>query len=117
MLTEEQEQTLVFQWAKMSEGKFPELSHMYHIPNGGLRSKSEAVRFKRAGTKRGVPDICLPAPRGIYHGLYIEMKREKTGRLSKEQCEWLLYLNEEGYKAVCCYGADEAIKTIIEYLS
>lgn len=117
MLTEEQEQIVVFQWAAMSEGRFPMLKMMHHCPNGGGRSITEAVRFKAAGVKKGVPDIFLPWASGVYHGLFIELKREKGGRLSREQADWLLALNEAGYKAVCCHGADEAIKTITEYLS
>ena len=114
--TEEQEQAVVFQWAEIMENRYPELKLLYHVPNGGLRSKSEAVRFKRVGVKSGVPDICLPVARKGYHGLYIEMKRQKGGTLSKPQREWLDDLFAQGYLAVRCDGADEAISTLERYL-
>ena len=58
--TEEQEQAYIFQWAEIMAFKVPELELLHHIPNGGMRSKAEAVRFKRTGVKAGVPDLCLP---------------------------------------------------------
>lgn len=116
MLTEEQEQIAIFKWRDLMLGQYPQLALMCHIPNGGLRSKTEAVRLKRAGIKRGIPDICLFWPSGIYHGLLIELKRIDGGVLSKAQAECLLALNEAGYKAVCCNGAEEAIKVITDYL-
>ena len=35
--TEAQEQTALFQWAKMQSGKYPELALLHAIPNGGSR--------------------------------------------------------------------------------
>lgn len=114
--TEEQEQAAVFQWAALMVRQAPELRLLFHIPNGGLRSKTEAVRFKRTGVKKGVPDLCLPVARKGYHGLYIEMKREKGGKLSEEQKAWLDELFAQGYLAVRCDGADEAIGILSDYL-
>lgn len=114
--TEEQEQIVVFQWAELMANRYPELNLIMHIPNGGLRSKPEAVRFKRAGVKKGVPDIFLPVPKKGYHGLWIEMKRQKGGRLSPEQKAWIDNLNAQGYLAARCDGADDAIRVIKEYI-
>ncbi len=80
---------------------------LYHIPNGGKRSKAEAGRFKAMGVKPGVPDIHLPVPRGPYHSLYIELKAPK-GRVSENQADWLADLNRYGNKAVVCYGWEQA---------
>ncbi len=113
--TEEQEQILVFAWARMQEGAWPELRLLHHIPNGGKRTKAEAARFKNAGVKAGVPDICLPVARHGYHGLYVEMKAQK-GRVSEHQESWLNALQAQGYQAVVCFGADAAIQTIKDYL-
>ena len=115
MLTEAQEQQKVFDWARISEGRFPELKFMFHIPNGGSRNKAEAANLRRQGVKPGVPDIFLPAPRGSYHGLWIEMKVGKN-KPTAYQNTYIDYLNGSGYRAVVCYGADEAIIVITEYL-
>lgn len=88
---------------------------MFHIPNGGLRSKTEAKRFKAAGVKAGIPDVFLPVSANQYHGLFIEMKSEK-GKTTKEQEAWLSELSKEGYKTAVCHGWIEAAKEIIKYL-
>lgn len=114
--TEEQEQAYVIQWRDLMVNQVPELSLLFHIGNGGLRSKSEAVRFKRLGVKPGVSDLMLPVARHGYHGLWIEMKRQHDGKLSKPQKEWLDDMRKQGYKAERANGADEAIEIIKEYM-
>lgn len=114
--TEEQEQAYVIQWRDLMVNQVPELSLLVHIPNGGLRSKPEAVRFKRLGVKPGVSDLMLPVARNGYHGLWIEMKRQHDGKLSKPQKEWLDDMRKQGYKAERANGADEAIAILQEYL-
>lgn len=113
--TEEEEQTVVMHWAAMAAGRWPELRLLFHIPNGGKRSKSEAVRFRAAGVRSGVPDLFLSCSRGGYHGLWIEMKAV-GGRVSQEQERWRKDLMEQGYMCVVCYGADAAIATIEKYM-
>jgi hypothetical protein len=86
------------------------------VPNGGSRGPAEAGRFKAMGVKAGVPDVFLDVPRGGFHGLRIEMKRRKGGRVSDDQADWLDYYNANGYRAVVCYGWDEARMEIEDYL-
>ena len=96
-------------------GRFPELSLMHHIPNGGKRSKSEAARFKAMGVKPGVSDIFLPVARGGYHGLYIELKA-RDGRVSTKQKEFLESVRREGYAGVVAFSGEEASRIIEQYL-
>lgn len=114
---EAREQEALFRWAAYERGKWPELAAMHHIPNGGSRNKAEAARLKAQGVRAGVPDICLPAARGCYHGLYIELKRRNGGRVSEAQREWIEYLENAGYCARVCHGWDEARETIEKYLA
>lgn len=113
---EEMEQTCLFRWAAYSLGAHPELKLLHAIPNGGKRSKSEAARMKAAGVKAGVPDMFLPVARGGSHGLYIELKRIKGGRVSAEQLAWMEELTREGYTCAVCHGWEEARKVIQTYL-
>jgi hypothetical protein len=113
---ESDEQRTLFEWATLMEPRLPELRKLYAIPNGGLRNKAVAVRLAAEGVKRGVPDTCLPVARKGYHGLYIELKRRKGGRLEPEQKDWIDFLTEQGYKAVVCRGFDEARLVIEDYL-
>ena len=114
---EGEEQARLFSWAGMVSHRHPELRMMFHVPNGGARNKTEAARFKAEGVKAGVPDICLPVPRGTYHGLFIELKRLDGGRVSPEQRAWLDDLLGQGYFAVVCFGWERASEIIQEYLN
>lgn len=114
--TEDTEQMQLFEWARWASGKYPELELMYHIPNGGGRSKAEAGRFKAMGVKAGVPDIFLPCARGGWHGLYIELKRLRGGSVSPAQKQWIELLKEQGYRCIVCKGMDAAREEIVRYL-
>ena len=114
--TEEEEQILIFEWAKIQKGTYPELRLLYHIANAGKRSVQTGARLKAAGLASGVPDICLPVARGGYNALYIELKRQKGGRLRENQKKWLSELNAAGNLAVRCDGFDEAVRVILRYL-
>ena len=124
-LSEHQEQKIIFEWASLAARSIAELECLYAIPNG-LRAAGigAAKKAKSEGLKSGVPDICLPVPKGKWHGLYIELKRlslkPKTARskggVSDAQDEWHIRLRIQGYAVAVCYGADDAILTISRYL-
>ncbi len=114
--TEDNEQVAVFAWADWNQDRWPELALLFHIPNGGYRHPATAARMKELGVKPGVPDLFLPAARGNYHGLWIEMKRKKGGKVSPMQTAWLESLTAQGYKTAVCHGAAEAIVMIACYL-
>ena len=114
---EDTEQQMVIRWSQQAtiRGKYPELKLLYHVPNERKCSAQEGARLKRMGVKPGVPDLCLPVARGNAHGLYIEMKT-KTGKLSDTQRWWQSELTEQGYISAVCYGWDQAVKTLTDYL-
>jgi hypothetical protein len=122
-VTEHDEQAVIFRWARLQEAVYPELRMLHAIPNGGKRDKAVAARLRDEGVKPGVPDICLPVPRGAYHALYIELKRraikgiQRAGAPTDAQRAWQAELTIYGNKACICYGADEAIEAIKQYLS
>ena len=106
--TEDAEQMALFRWAELQAGKYPELALLFHIPNGGSRGKAEAGRFRAMGVK--------PVARGVYHGLFVEMKRTRGGRVSPEQETWMQELCMQGYAAIVCHGWEEAKLEIEHYL-
>ena len=83
--SESDEQIALFDWARVMTSQIPELRLLFHIPNGGYRNKITAARMAREGVKAGVPDLFLPVSRYGKHGLFIEMKRKKGGRVRDEQ--------------------------------
>ena len=112
---ESSEQVSLFEWCEYSLGKYPQLSLLFHVPNGGFRSAATAGRMKAEGVKAGVPDLCLPVARGGYHGLFIEMKAGKN-KPTELQKKWLTDLQEQGYLAAVCYGWEEAARLLTDYL-
>jgi hypothetical protein len=113
--SEHNEQKTLVEWVAWNTGQHPELSLLYAVPNGGYRMEQTGARLKSEGVKAGVPDLCLPVARQGFHGLFIELKA-RHGTLKPTQQAWLAALNEQGYLAVVCWGADEAIATIKDYL-
>ena len=84
---------------------------------GGARtSMNEAKRLKATGYKRGFPDVFVYEPRGPFHGLAIELKKDKGGRVSQSQKEWLKSLEMRGFKATVAKGFDEAVKLLENYV-
>lgn len=112
---EDIEQETLMQWTVYAMGMYPELKLLYHVPNGGKRNAAEAAHLKRQGVKAGVPDLCLPVPRGNYHGLYTEMKA-KSNQPTEEQIQWLESLSTQGYKTAVCWGFEAARSVIESYL-
>ncbi len=113
---EDNEQMILIRWAQFESGKHPELSMLFHVPNGGKRNKAEAARFKAMGVQAGVPDLFLPVPRGKFHGLFIEMKAPR-GRTSDAQNIWIERLKKSGYAVEVCYGFEQAQQALLEYLA
>lgn len=116
-MSEHELQKQVVDWAKLNAERWPELDLLYAIPNGArLSSKREAAKLKAEGMNNGVPDLCLPSAHCGAHGLYIEMKYGDN-KPSERQVWWMDRLNDEGYITVCCWTAEDAIQSLIDYLS
>lgn len=112
MLNEEEcHQVTVFDWIRLNK-----LDNIcFHPANERKCSPAQGAKLKRLGVKKGVSDIFVMTARNGYHGLIIELK-SKNGRASAEQQEFLQNMRMQGYNALLCYGADEAIKAIESYL-
>lgn len=115
-------QRSLFLWAQMMSREYPELELLNAsmngawIPGGKNRKFGIIATLKDLGCLRpGFPDISLPVPRGIYYGLYIELKR-KSGKVSKEQDWWIDRLLDQGYYAVVARGLEQAKQIILMYL-
>ena len=112
---ESDHQIALFQWAKLMQSQYPELSLLHAIGNGGKRNLIEATRMKREGVLAGVSDIMLPVARGGYHGLYIELK-VRGNTTSPSQKWWIAETSKQGYYSTVCFGWIEAKEIIERYL-
>jgi hypothetical protein len=113
--SEATEQIALIRWCDLQKCKYPGLGLIFAIPNGGSRHKLEAANLKRQGVKAGVPDLCLPVPKGGYNGLFIELKYGKNKATDKQK-EWIKELNTQGYYATVCTGFEEAKEVIEKYI-
>jgi len=118
---EEEVQKSVVHYLKL---KYPKA--WYCASLGGIRTSfKQAVKAKATGYVKGFPDlqICVPMERGVegeggvYHGLFLEIKKDKKSYPTKEQKEWIAYLNEQGYCARVTKGLDESLAVINAYFN
>jgi hypothetical protein len=115
-MTEHEEQVALMKVVEMHKGRWPELGMLFAVPNGGNRNIITARKLKAEGVKPGVPDLFLSVARGGYHGLYIELKRQKKSSISPEQVQWIADLRAQGYRAEICLGAAAAWEVIADYM-
>lgn len=107
-------QVNLIKWFDLMHKEFA--GRLFAIPNGGQRNIIVAKKLKAEGVRKGVFDLMLPVQRRGFAGLFIEMKKLK-GRPTESQLDWYNFLNDQGYCATICYGFDDAVKEIENYLS
>lgn len=99
--------------------EFPHLAkRLFHVANGGKRTRLERHLMVKQGVRRGVPDLVLPVPKSGFHGLYVEMKAAKphSAPVTDEQNDWIDFLREQGYCAEVARGGAQAMDIIRRYL-
>lgn len=95
----------------------------YAVPNGAMLAGNAEQRarvmnsMKKQGLKVGVSDIVIALPLGIYHGAYVEVKREKGSVISDEQRNWLALMSSVGYFTHLALGTDQVLAAITAYWS
>lgn len=112
-MTEDKLQYECIKWANDNLPKTRIL--LYHVPNGGYRTKKEGAKFAAIGVKPGVADLHLDVPNGMYHGLKMELKTEK-GKLSASQEKYRDEVTAAGYKYVLIKTVDQFKHEMFDYL-
>ena len=87
---------------------------------GGNGARMYEAR-KREGFKKGVADILYLQPRGKFSYLAIELKTEKRYKEKNRGVEpnqeiFLDAVRKNGGRALVCYGAEEAVDAMLEYM-
>lgn len=117
-MSEKHERQQLVAWSRRLAAFVPELRLLFAIPNEGPGRRNAGYRasLARQGMQSGVPDLFLPVASGEYHGLFIEMKASRGGRVDAEQLLWQERLTEQGYHAVIARGWEQARDAILWYL-
>lgn len=113
-VTEHDLQTACVRWFRLQYREFANL--LIAIPNGGQRDVRVARKLKAEGVVAGVPDLFLAIARGQSHGMWIEMKNGKAGRVSEHQHYMLYALARQGYKGIVCRTFDEFREAVNSYM-
>jgi len=115
--SEHSHQVALFIWAQQNQQIYPELKWMHAIHNQGHGDKVRGGKAKAEGVRAGVFDVFVPAARGIYHGLYIEMKAPgKIKDTSAVQDEFRAFADEQHYATCVCDSWWLARDRVIEYM-
>lgn len=106
--------------------QYPKVLFQCDLASGMKLSMFQAVMAKRMRSCSGFPDIFICEPRGNYHGLYLEMKREgeriftRDNRPASEhianQLDLHCKLIAKNYQVHFAVGFDMAVKLINDYL-
>lgn len=111
---ESDEQSAFLVWLEYQYPKVFEVTASF--PNAGKRSISYAMKLKREGLKKGMPDVGVFFPSNGVPGMFIEFK-SSTGSLKPEQRTMLARLINQGYCCVICTSKEEAMTEVTKYLA
>lgn len=120
-----QEENLQIVVCNYIRAQYPKV--LFNSDLSGIKlTMGQAVKAKKLRSSKGFPDLVIYEPRGNYHALFLELKREgekilnKKGDLKtdhlKEQDEVISKLCVKGYLACFAIGFDEAKRIIDMYL-
>ena len=109
---EHKEQVAFINWFNSVE-QFKDLI-IFSIPNGGKRGIKTAIKLKKEGAKSGIADLQILLPNG--KTVFIEMKKEKGGKLSPNQLSFIDKSQSLGHTVLVANGCNEASKKFIEFL-
>ena len=92
--------------------------------NEGERTEGQKVHLTLMGMKKGCSDLFLAVPKGKFHGLWLEMKRDKqyppSARLTDTwiaQEKFMCARRARGYAACFAFGWLHAKDVIEQYLN
>jgi len=107
-------QSLLIKWFRLQYPLFAKC--LWAIPNGSFRHIGTAIKLKQEGVTAGVSDLFLMIPANGLHGLFIEMKKDKSAKLQQNQIDFLNLAESMGYGAEVAYGFEDAQEKIKKYL-
>lgn len=80
---------------------------------GNASSRRRGAQNKAMGMSAGFPDLIIVVRAAV---LFVELKRQRGGRVSDEQAQWIFALHEAGAHARVCNGFEKAKAFVEEFL-
>lgn len=102
----------VVQWLERATGQ---VKWWFHVPNEGAITEARGARLKKQGVKSGVSDFIFLRPANGYHFLAVELKPNRTKRVTPAQLEFIAEVKREGGWGQVTYGSKETIEYIAEF--
>lgn len=107
--------------------QYPTVIYRFDLAADLKLTMGQASKHKRLQRYRGYPDLFIAEPKGAYHGLYLEIKKDgvrifkQDGTLVsdehiREQFDMLADLRQHGYAAEFAIGFEGAKKLIDDYM-
>ena len=122
--TEKELQKMVCDYLKIA---YPTVIFNSDMAGAMKLSIGQAVQISKLRSNKGFPDIAIYEPRGKFHGLFVELKREGEVLYKRngepvtehvqEQINCMNLLKAKGYDAGFAIGFDDAKKMIDWYLA
>jgi hypothetical protein len=111
---EADEQIALMQWMSTKFGYYE-----FYAPLSEQKAKVQYyVKLQKMGLKKGFFDLIIfrSTPFGGYKGLMIQLKRQLpvAAPVTQEQVDWANRIEESGFKAIVCYGCENAIIQITQ---
>lgn len=95
--------------------EFPNL--LWTISPAGLITRpSIGILAVRMGYRKGTADLLIFEPRGVFHGLFIELKAN-DGKPSDEQLKFLAQASFMRYATAVSWTFEETIETVRKYMA
>ena len=100
--SEDHEQEAFINWFRLNYKD----CFIFSVPNGGSRNLIEAAKMKKTGLVAGVPDLIILTPDG--KTIFLEMKKQKGGRLYKVQKQIIPKIQSLGFEVIIGFGFKDA---------
>ena len=120
-VTESQIQIAFFDWCRLWAQRpgYSDLAWIFHVPNGGARSKATAGRMKAEGVTPGIADVLWLRQRGadpVYGPCYLAIEfKARTGGQTQAQRQFEAWVKEKCGVYIVCRSAGEAALAVCEW--
>ena len=116
---EKEEQIAFVAYCEANEICVVSTQNGFKMPKVAFNYAAYSRTLKNMGLSKGFPDlIILEKNKSKTHEvLFIEMKRQKGGKLHAEQEEWLQKLDDKNYCVGVAKGCESAFRILQKYLN